>query len=280
LQVLERLSRQVEHAIVAVVAEADRRGVWAIDGHRSVRGWCQATVNWSGAETTHRIGTVRVLSDVRGLADALASGKVGVAGNGTPVTRAACHVGTDMTTCYGLQADNTGLIATVSTDGTVTPIGTPPPGTSTLGCAGSPASSSDPLQDGTPFSDPQGSYEIAVDRDWDPAHGTIVAEVEFWFVAEPDDAFAPNVNVLTQAVPGMDLQGYLDGCCTSSRRSLSATEPRLSRPSRRPTRPSTSFDAGLSPTCSHFSRPRRFRRRATDLVVGVEHPLLGGALPR
>jgi hypothetical protein len=79
LQVLERLSRQVEHAIVAVVAEADRRCVWAIDGHRSVRGWCQATVNWSGAETTHRIRTVRVQSDLRGLADALASGKVGVA---------------------------------------------------------------------------------------------------------------------------------------------------------------------------------------------------------
>jgi hypothetical protein len=48
LQELERLQRRLEHAIVSVVAEVDRRSVWAIDGHRSVRGWCQATVNWSG----------------------------------------------------------------------------------------------------------------------------------------------------------------------------------------------------------------------------------------
>jgi hypothetical protein len=32
---LERLQRRVEHAIVGAVAEVDRRGVWAIDGHRA-----------------------------------------------------------------------------------------------------------------------------------------------------------------------------------------------------------------------------------------------------
>ena len=69
LQQLERLHRRVEHAIVSVVAEVDRRGAWAVDGHRSVRGWCQATVNWSGAETTHRIRTVQLLSDLDGVAD-------------------------------------------------------------------------------------------------------------------------------------------------------------------------------------------------------------------
>jgi uncharacterized protein DUF222 len=79
LQDLERLQRRVEHAIVAVVGEADRRAVWAVDGHRSVRGWCQATVNWSGAETTHRIRTVRLFADLDQLADALAAGTVGVA---------------------------------------------------------------------------------------------------------------------------------------------------------------------------------------------------------
>jgi hypothetical protein len=79
LQDLERLQRRVEHAIVAVVAEADRRGAWAADGHRSVRGWCQATVNWSGAETTHRIRTVKLLSELDAVADALATGTVGVA---------------------------------------------------------------------------------------------------------------------------------------------------------------------------------------------------------
>jgi hypothetical protein len=38
LQQLERLDRRVEHAIASVVAEVERRGAWAVDGHRSVRG--------------------------------------------------------------------------------------------------------------------------------------------------------------------------------------------------------------------------------------------------
>jgi hypothetical protein len=114
-----------------------------------------------------------------------------------------------MTTCFGLQADNTALIATISTDGTVTPIGTPS-GTSTLGCAGSPASSSDPLQNGTPFSDPQGSLRDRGRSRLGPSARHDRRGSGIWLVAEPDDAFAPNVNVLTQAVPGMDLQGYLD----------------------------------------------------------------------
>ena len=42
---LERLVRTLEHTVVTVVAEADRRQVWAEDGHRSVRGWCMATTN-------------------------------------------------------------------------------------------------------------------------------------------------------------------------------------------------------------------------------------------
>jgi hypothetical protein len=63
LQELERLARRVEHAIVTTVAVADRRGAWAEDGHRSVRGWCQATVNWSGADTTQRLRTARLIAD-------------------------------------------------------------------------------------------------------------------------------------------------------------------------------------------------------------------------
>ena len=38
----------------------------------------------------------------------------------------------------------------------------------------------------------------------------MVAEVEVWFVAEPDAGFVPNVNVLTQAIPAMELEEYLD----------------------------------------------------------------------
>ncbi len=79
LQDFERLARIVEHAIVKVVGEADRRGVWAGDGHRSVRGWCMATANWSWGETTARLRTVTLLSDLASCDGALASGSVGVA---------------------------------------------------------------------------------------------------------------------------------------------------------------------------------------------------------
>ena len=63
---------------------------------------------------------------------------------------------------------------------------------------------------GETFEDPEGSYEIEVDPDWEAHHGEIVAEVEGWVVAPPQDGFAPNVNVLTQRAPGMDLSEYLD----------------------------------------------------------------------
>jgi hypothetical protein len=79
LQQLERLARQVEHAIVATVTTAHDTGAWIEDGHRSVRGWCQATVNWSGAETTHRLRTARLVSRCGTIASALAAGDVGVA---------------------------------------------------------------------------------------------------------------------------------------------------------------------------------------------------------
>jgi hypothetical protein len=78
LQQLERLARQVEHAIVATVTAAHVHGAWIEDGHRSVRGWCQATVNWSGAETTHRLRTARLVDRCDAIAMALAAGDVGV----------------------------------------------------------------------------------------------------------------------------------------------------------------------------------------------------------
>jgi hypothetical protein len=79
LQELERLQRRLEHAIVSVVGQADRRGVWAEDGHRSVRGWCMATAHWSHGDTTHRIRSVTMLDDLAAVDEALATGAVGVA---------------------------------------------------------------------------------------------------------------------------------------------------------------------------------------------------------
>jgi hypothetical protein len=66
------------------------------------------------------------------------------------------------------------------------------------------------LPDGEAFSDPQGTYEITVASAWEENHGGFVAEIEVWFVAEPVDGFAPNVNILTQTAPGMDTSKYLE----------------------------------------------------------------------
>lgn len=63
---LEGLARRIETALVARVAEADRRGVWADDGHRSARNWVQALTNCSSTEATAR---VRVASMMRELPD-------------------------------------------------------------------------------------------------------------------------------------------------------------------------------------------------------------------
>jgi hypothetical protein len=83
LQQVERLQRQLEHAAVGVVRTADRAGVWTDDGHRSVRCagsmWCQATVNWSHSDTTHRLRSVTVLDDLAAVDEAFAAGEVGVA---------------------------------------------------------------------------------------------------------------------------------------------------------------------------------------------------------
>jgi Domain of unknown function (DUF222) len=79
LQDLERLARRVERTIVGVLAEADRRAVWSEDGHRSVRGWSQATCRWSYGETTARLRTAALLHKLPLVDEAMRSGGVGVA---------------------------------------------------------------------------------------------------------------------------------------------------------------------------------------------------------
>ena len=71
--------RRTEAAIVAVVDEADRRGVCAVDGHASVRGWAAATVRWSPVELRDRQRCARLGRDVPAVLAALAAGTVGVA---------------------------------------------------------------------------------------------------------------------------------------------------------------------------------------------------------
>jgi Domain of unknown function (DUF222) len=79
LVVLERMVRRAEAAMVAVLDEADRRAVWKLDGHASVRGWARATVRWSFVEMRDRMRTLILFRDAPEVATELAAGRIGAA---------------------------------------------------------------------------------------------------------------------------------------------------------------------------------------------------------
>lgn len=79
LQVLERERRRNEAETVAVLDEADRRGVFSVDGHRSIRPWAAATVRWSDSEIRDRCRTVILVRDVPDVGVELGAGRLGVA---------------------------------------------------------------------------------------------------------------------------------------------------------------------------------------------------------
>jgi hypothetical protein len=68
-----------------------------------------------------------------------------------------------------------------------------------------------PEPGGEPFSDPDGSYEIEIDPEWERDDARADPGIEFWLVAKEFDGFFPNVNLLTQTVPsGLGLEEYVD----------------------------------------------------------------------
>jgi hypothetical protein len=75
---LEHARRVVEAAMVDVVDVADRRRVWATDGHRGVRNWLIALTDVSPAEASRRCQLMRAMRDLDELRDALRSGEIGV----------------------------------------------------------------------------------------------------------------------------------------------------------------------------------------------------------
>jgi hypothetical protein len=76
---LEALRRRVDAALVALVGEVQRSGVYGADGHKSVSGWVRALGRWSNAEAAqHRqVADLAAASDE--FAAALAAGDVGIA---------------------------------------------------------------------------------------------------------------------------------------------------------------------------------------------------------
>jgi hypothetical protein len=61
---------------------------------------------------------------------------------------------------------------------------------------------------GTTYNDPEGTYAIQVDPAWEIQVGAVAQGVEVWFLGPAEGDFRPNMNVLTQAAPGMSLADY------------------------------------------------------------------------
>ena len=77
-QMLERTRRGVLQAQAAVVHEVDRRGLFSLDGHSSVGGWCRALGRWSRGESAAMVRMARLLAEEPLVATELAAGRLGV----------------------------------------------------------------------------------------------------------------------------------------------------------------------------------------------------------
>ena len=79
LQAVDVLARWCEAELIATLDVADRHGLYSVDGHRNIRSFAAANVNWSNAQCRDRARAVHLLRDVPGVAVDLAEGKIGIA---------------------------------------------------------------------------------------------------------------------------------------------------------------------------------------------------------
>lgn len=71
--------RRLEAQLATVVNEVDRRALYAVDGHATVKGWCRAQRRWSTSEALSSVRVGRLLHASSAVAIAAAAGKLGVA---------------------------------------------------------------------------------------------------------------------------------------------------------------------------------------------------------
>ena len=74
----EQVRRMVEATMLDVIDLADQRGIYADDGHATVRQWVQTLTNCSRTEATRRVQSMRALRDLELLRTRLRAGEVGV----------------------------------------------------------------------------------------------------------------------------------------------------------------------------------------------------------
>jgi hypothetical protein len=79
IRALELQRRGVEAELALTLSAAERRRLFLADGHRTMKGYLRATCNWSNAEVAGHRRLANAVDGVAGLAEALHSGRIGVA---------------------------------------------------------------------------------------------------------------------------------------------------------------------------------------------------------
>jgi len=79
VRTLELLRRRVEAEMALTLSRVEQRRLYLADGHRSMKGYLRATCNWSNPDVASERRLTQAVDGVPGLADALQTGRVGVA---------------------------------------------------------------------------------------------------------------------------------------------------------------------------------------------------------
>ena len=79
VRALELLRRRVEAEMALTLTTIEQRRVFLADGHRSMKGYLRATCNWSNPDVAGERRLAQATDGVPGLAEALQTGRIGVA---------------------------------------------------------------------------------------------------------------------------------------------------------------------------------------------------------
>ncbi|MGK0275976.1 MAG: hypothetical protein ACI9N0_002363 [Ilumatobacter sp.] len=102
-------NRRIAAEQAAITREVERRGLFRDDGHRSVKAFLRANLNWSNTQATNTIKVAALLDTVTGTGNALLNGHIGVAqANELGRLRANPRVGDQLTNTGPTNTGDTG----------------------------------------------------------------------------------------------------------------------------------------------------------------------------
>ena len=113
-------TRRIAAEQAAITREVERRGLFRDDGHRSVKAFLRANLNWSNNQAASTIKVAALLDTVTGAGNALLNGHIGTAqANELGRLRANPRVGDQLTNNTTNTADTSGTADTVNTVNTL-----------------------------------------------------------------------------------------------------------------------------------------------------------------